>query len=181
MPRHPRLVVPVGPEDHVLGKADAPLTVVMYGDYSCPYTRRASVYVDLARRKLGQKVRYAFRHFPREDLHPGAVLLAEAAHAAAAQGKFWEMHRALLEAEDGVDAAALAEDIGLDVDRFSSELQARTHRRHVAQEMDIGLRSGVSATPTIFINDRRHVGSWENASLLRALGGAPAMSRSAHL
>ncbi|MGZ3444308.1 MAG: DsbA family protein [Myxococcaceae bacterium] len=180
MPRHPRLAVPVGPDDHVLGRADAPLTVVMYGDYACPYTRRASVYVDLARRKLGRRVRYAFRHFPRADLHPQALLLAEAAHAAGAQGKFWEMHRALL-AEDPVDPVTLAEELGLDVERFSSELQARTHRRRVAQEMDVGLRSGVSATPTIFINDRRHVGSWENASLLRALGGAPAMSRSAHL
>ncbi len=102
MPRHPRLAVPVGPDDHVLGRADAPLTVVMYGDYACPYTRRASVYVDLARKKLGQRVRYAFRHFPREDLNPQAILLAEAAHAAGAQGKFWEMHRALL-AEDAVD------------------------------------------------------------------------------
>lgn len=181
MPRHPRLAVPVGPDDHVLGEANAPLTVVMYGDYSCPYTRRASAYVDLARKKLGRKVRYAFRHFPREDLHPEAILLAEAAHAAGAQGRFWEMHNALLGAEDGVEPAALAEDLGLDLDRFSSELQARTHRRHVAQEMDIALRSGVSVTPTIFINDRRHLGSWENASLLRALGGAPAMSRSAHL
>ncbi len=180
MPRHPRLAVPVGPDDHVLGRPDAPLTVVMYGDYTCPYTRRASVYVDLARRKLGHRVRYAFRHFPRADLHPQATLLAEAAHAAGAQGKFWEMHRALL-AEDPVDPLEMAEELGLDVERFASELQARTHRRRVAQEMDIGLRSGVSSTPTIFINDRRHVGSWENASLLRALGGAPAMSRSAHL
>jgi len=180
MPRHPRLAVPVGPDDHVLGRPDAPLTVVMYGDYSCPYTRRASVYVDLARRKLGHRVRYAFRHFPRTDLHPQATLLAEAALAAGAQGKFWEMHRALL-AEDPVDPLEMAEELGLDVERFTSEMQARTYRRRVAHEMDIGLRSGVSATPTIFINDHRHVGSWENASLLRALGGAPAMSRSAHL
>jgi len=181
MVRHPRLVVPVGPEDHVLGTADAPLTVVMYGDYACPYTRRASAYVDLARKKLGRRVRYAFRHFPREDLHPSASLLAEAAHAAGAQGKFWEMHRALLHAEEAVDPAALAETLGLDLERYSDELQARTHRRHVAHEMDGGVRSGVSVTPSIFINDRRHLGSWESGSLLRALGVAPAMSRSAHL
>ena len=181
MPRHQRLVVPVGPDDHVLGRADAPLTVLMYGDYTCPYTRRASAYVDLARRKLGRKVRYAFRHFPREDLHPEAIRLAESAHAAGAQGRFWEMHQALLMAEEGTDPVALAEELGLDVDRFSGELQARTHRRHLAEEMDIALRSGVSATPTIFINDSPHLGSWENASLLRALGGAPASSRSAHL
>ncbi len=91
------------------------------------------------------------------------------------------MHRALLAEDRAVDPLAVAEELGMDLERFSSELHARTHRRRVAQEMDIGLRSGVSATPTIFINDRRHVGSWENASLLRALGGAPAMSRSAHL
>lgn len=165
----------------MLGRADAPLTVVMYGDYACPYTRRASAIMDLARKKMGRRVRYAFRHFPREDLHPEASMLAEAAHAAGGQGKFWEMHRALLNADEAVDPAALAEQLGLDVDRFSDELQARTHRRHVAQEMDGGVQSGVDSTPIIFINDRRHAGTWENGSLLRALGGAPAMSRSAHL
>jgi protein-disulfide isomerase len=181
MTRHPRLAVPVGLQDHVLGQADAPLTLVMYGDYTCPYTRRASAFVDVARRKLGRRMRYAFRHFPREELHPDAPLLAEAAHAAAAQGKFWEMHRALLLAEDPMDPAALAEPLGLDLERFSSELQARIHRAHVAAEVDVGVRSGVSGTPTLFINGKRHVGTWENGSLLRALGGAPAMARSAHL
>lgn len=165
----------------MLGRANAPLTVVMYGDYTCPYTRRASLDVDLARKKLGHRVRFAFRHFPREDLNPDAILLAEAAHAGASQGKFWEMHQELLLAEDPLDPAALARRLDLDLHRFASELRERTHRRHVAQELDGGLRSGVNATPTIFINDRRHVGSWENGRLLRAMGGAPAMSRSAHL
>jgi protein-disulfide isomerase len=181
MPRHPRLAVPVGPEDHLLGNPEAPLTRVMYGDYTCPYTRRASAFVEVARRKLGRRMRYAFRHFPREDFHPEAALLVEAAHAAAAQGKFWGMHEALMRAEEPVDPAALAEQLRLDLERFSSELQARTHRANVAREMDGGVRSGVTGTPTLFINGRRHVGSWENGPLLRALGGAPAMARSAHL
>jgi len=181
MARHPRLVVPVGPEDHVLGPPDAPLTLLMYGDYTCPYTRRASAFMEVARRKLGRRVRYAFRHFPREELHPEAGLLAESAHAAAAQGKFWEMHQALLLADEGVDPAALAEHLGLDLERFSSELQARTYRAQVGREVDGGVRSGVTGTPTIFINGERHLGSWETGPLLRALGGAPAMARSAHL
>jgi len=181
MARHSRLTVPIGSEDHVLGNPDTPLTLVMYGDYTCPYTRRASAFVEVARKKLGRRMRYAFRHFPREDFHPEAELLAEAAHAAAAQGKFWQMHQALMLAEEPVDAAAIAADLGLDLERFSSELQARTHRAHVAREMDGGVRSGVTGTPTLFINGKRHVGSWENGSLLRALGGAPAMARSAHL
>src|SRR3974390_1035426 len=75
MARHPRLAVPVGPEDHVLGSANAPLTLVMYGDYTCPYTLRAWAFVDVARRKLGRKMRYAFRDFPREELHAEAGLL----------------------------------------------------------------------------------------------------------
>ena len=181
MARHPRLAVPVGPQDHVLGRPDAPLTLVMYGDYCSPYDRQASVFVEVARKKLGRRIRYAFRHFPRDEFHPDAGILAEAAHAAAAQGKFWEMHRALMGADDPVDPAELARHLGLDLARFSTELQARTYRGHVAQELDGGVQSGVSRTPALFINGKRHVGSWENGSLLRALGGAPAMSRSAHL
>lgn len=181
MARHPRLAVAVGPHDHVLGEPDAPQTLVMYGDYTCPYTRRASAFMDATLRKLGRRVRYAFRHFPREELHGNAGLLAEAAHAAGAQGKFWEMHSALLLADDEVDPVALAEALGLDPERFASELQTRAHRAHVAREVDGGVRSGVTGTPTIFINGTRHTGSWETGALLRALGGAPAMSRSAHL
>jgi protein-disulfide isomerase len=180
MARHPRLAVPVGPEDHVLGTPDARLTLVMYGDYACPYTRRASAFVEMARRKLGRRMRYVFRHFPREVLFPESGLLAEAAHTAATQGKFWEMHQALLE-DELADPVEVARRLGLDMARFSSELQARTHRAQVAAEVDGGIRSGVSGTPTIFINGKRHVGSWETGPLLRALGGAPAMARSAHL
>ena len=181
MVAHPRLALPVGSEDHVLGSPGAPLTLVMYGDYACPYTRRASAFVEVALRKLGRRMRYAFRHFPREELHPEACLLAEAAHAAAAQGRFWEMHQALLGSEEPVDLAAVAGQLGLDLERFLSELQARTHRPSVAREVDGGVRSGVTGTPTLFINGKRHLGSWEGGSLLRALGGAPAMARSAHL
>ena len=180
MARHPRLAVPIGPEDHVLGSPDAPLSLVMYGDYTCPYTQRAWAFVEVARRKLGRKMRYAFRHFPREEL-PEASLLAEAAHAAGEQGKFWEMHEVLLQADEPADPLAIAGLLGLDLERFASELQARTHRAHVAREVDVGLRSGVTGTPTLFINGKRHVGTWEGGSLLRALGGAPAMARSAHL
>jgi len=181
MARHPRLAVPIGPEDHVLGSPDAPLTLVMYGDYTCPYTQRASAFVQVARRKLGRKMRYAFRHFPCEELHPEASLMAEAAHAAAVQRKFWEMHVALLQADEPADPSVIAELLGLDLERFASELQARVHQPNVAREVDGGLRSGVTGTPTLFINGKRHVGTWEGSSLLRALGGAPAMARSAHL
>jgi protein-disulfide isomerase len=182
MVRHSRLAVPVGPNDHVLGGGEARSTVVQYGDYTCPYTRRAATNIELARRKLGNRVRYIFRHFPRAELNADAPLLAEAAHAAAAQGKFWEMHDFLLDNDEPLrDPEALARAVGLDPFRFVSELQARTHRAHVAEEVEGGLRSGVSSTPTIFINDRRHIGSWEPMALLRALGGAPALARSAHL
>jgi protein-disulfide isomerase len=182
MTRHAKLAVPVGPHDHVLGEAGATLTVVQYGDYTCPYTRRAATNIELAQRKLGKRLRYVFRHFPREELHPEATLLAEAAHAAAAQGKFWEMHHQLLDAEeDPVNTETLARGLRLDVARFISELQARTYRTHVAEEVDGGIQSGVSTTPTIFINAKRHLGSWEPMALFRALGGAPALARSAHL
>jgi protein-disulfide isomerase len=179
---HPKLAVAVGPHDHALGASGAPLTLVQYGDYACPYTRRASANVALARRKLGKRVRYVFRHFPREALNPESVLLAEAAHAAGAQGRFWEMHQRLLDDDEGLDGvAAHAEVLGLDVGRLLSELQARTWRSQVAEELEGGLRSGVSSTPTFFVNGTRHVGSWEPMALCRALGGAPALARSAHL
>jgi len=181
MARHPRLAVPVGPEDHVLGSPEAPITLVMYGDYTCPYTQRASAFVDVARRKLGRKMRYVFRHFPCDELHPEAGLLAEAAHAAGSQDRFWEMNETLLQADEPADPGVIAGMRGLDLERFASELQVRAHRAHVAREVDGALRSGVTGTPTLFINGKRHVGTWEGGSLLRALGGAPAMARSAHL
>jgi protein-disulfide isomerase len=171
MAGHPKLAVAVGPHDHVLGDPGAPLTLVQYGDYTCPYTRRATTNVALARRKLGKRIRYVFRHFPREELNAESALLAEAAHAAAAQGRFWEMHQRLVESDEGLDGvAALAEALELDVGRV-----------HVAREREGGLRSGVISTPTFFVNGQRHVGSWEPMTLFRALGGAPAMARSAHL
>jgi protein-disulfide isomerase len=179
---HPKLAVAVGPHDHALGDPGARLTLIQYGDYTCPYTRRASTNVALAQHKLGKRVRYVFRHFAREELHPEAVLLAEAAHAAGAQGKFWEMHQRLLDSDEGLEGvAAHAEALGLDVGRLLSELQARTYRSHVAEEREGGLKSGVSITPTFFVNGKRHVGSWEPTALFRALGGAPALARSAHL
>jgi len=179
---HPKLAVAVGPHDHALGDPSAPLTLVQYGDYTCPYTRRASTNVALARHKLGKRVRYVFRHFPGGDLNAESALLAEAAHAAGAQGKFWEMHARLLEADGGLEAVAdHAKALGLDVGRLLSELQARTYRTQVAEERDGALRSGVTCTPTFFVNGKRHVGSWEPMTLFRALGGAPALARSAHL
>ena len=165
----------------MLGRADAPLTLVMYGDYTCPYTRRASAVMDVARRKLGRRVRYAFRHFPREELHPDASLLAEAAHAAAAQGKFWEMHQALLLPTSAWTRRRWPSTWGSTSSASRASCRPGRTGAHVAREMDGGVRSGVTGTPTIFINDKRHMGSWETGSLLRALGGAPAMARSAHL
>ena len=178
---HPKLAVAVGPHDHALGDSTAPLTLVHYGDYVCHYTRRAAGNVALAQHKLGKRVRYVFRHFP-DDLNDESSLLAEAAHAAAAQGHFWEMHRLLLEDDTGLEGvAAHAKVLRLDVGRLLSELQARTYRNHVASEREGGLGSGVTSTPTFFVNGKRHVGSWEPMALFRALGGAPALARSAHL
>jgi protein-disulfide isomerase len=182
MAGHPKLAVAVGPYDHALGDSRAPLTLVQYGDYACPYTRRASANVALARHKLGKRVRYVFRHFPQEDLNAESALLAEAAHAAAAQGRFWEMHQLLLDGDEGLEGVAdHAKALDLDVGRLLSELQARTYRSHVATERAGALSSGVISTPTIFVNGKRHVGSWEPMTLFRALGGAPALARSAHL
>jgi protein-disulfide isomerase len=166
-----RLLVPVGPEDHVLGSPHAKLTLVEYGDYACPYSRHAFSTVAVIQRRLGQ-LRFVFRHFPVVDRDPLAQEAAEAALAAGAQGRFWEAHDRLFSRNlEGVlaDPALLAKELGLDVARFTADLHDGTFRARVAEEAEGGVQSGIHGTPTFFINGTRFAGSWELHSLLHAL------------
>jgi Na+/H+ antiporter NhaA len=167
------LAAPVDPgRDHIRGPDEAPVTLVEYGDYECPYCGRAEGTVRELVRDFSQDLRYVFRHLPLEDVHPHAELAAEAAEAAGAQGRFWEMHD-LLFADQGalepVDLRDRAARLGLDVERFWDEVRTRAHARRVTEDVRSADESGVAGTPTFFINGLRHQGSYDVDTLSAAI------------
>jgi Na+/H+ antiporter NhaA len=171
------LADPVDPErDHVRGPVDAPVTVLEYGDFECPYCGQAEPVVRELLREHGD-VAYVWRHLPLNDVHPNAQLAAEAAEAAAGQDAFWEMHDLLLEHQDALhfrDLLGYAEQLGLDVDRFEEELRTRAGAGRIAQDVDSADLSAVSGTPTFFINGLRHYGAYDIATLSAAVKAARA-------
>jgi Na+/H+ antiporter NhaA len=171
------LAIPVDPErDHVRGPDQAPVTLVEYGDFECPYCGQAEPVVRELLRDFGD-VRYVWRHLPLSDVHPYAQLAAEASEAAAVQGAFWEMHDLLLAHQDALspgDLVRYAERLGLEVDRFSSELEARSFRGAVAEDVEGADLSNVAGTPTFFVNGRRHYGAYDIRSLSQAVRAARA-------
>jgi protein-disulfide isomerase len=170
-----RLSVVVGERDHIRGPADAPITLVEYGDFECPFCGMAYPVVRELRRRLGDRLRVVFRYFPLRNEHPHAQHAAEAAEAAAAQGKFWEMHDLLFEHQQALDDADLiryAAELGLDTDRFRRELTEHRYRDRVQEDLLSGLHSGVRGTPTFFVNGVRHEGRWELEDLLAATAAA---------
>ena len=170
----PHLTLPVGERDHSLGSPDASVTLVEYGDFECPHCGRAhGILKEL--RALESRFRLVYRHFPLSAIHPHAEQAAEAAEAAGAQGHFWDMHDILFENQDALDMVDLigyARALGLDVNRFTSEMRARTHAAKVREDFLSGARSGVNGTPTFFINGVRHNGSYELPSLMAAIEDA---------
>jgi protein-disulfide isomerase len=170
-----RLVSPVGDRDHAQGPADAPVTLVEYGDYECPHCGRAYPIVKDVQRRLGKRLRFVFRNFPLANMHPHAEHAAEAAEAAAAQDHFWEMHDALFEHQQALDdghLAAYAAAIGIDRARFERELSTHVHAKRVRDDFLSGVRSGVNGTPTFFINGVRNEDSWDADTLTEALKAA---------
>jgi protein-disulfide isomerase len=167
------LTLPVSEDrDHIQGSADAPVTLLEYGDYECPFCGAAYPIVKEVQSRLGERLRFVFRNFPITTSHPHAALAAEAAEAADAQGKFWEMHDLLYESQQHLEAADLhryAEQLGLDVDRFDNELAQHVHAERVREDFMSGVRSGVNGTPTFYLNGVRHDGDYELETLLAAL------------
>jgi protein-disulfide isomerase len=169
-----RLTDPVGPEDHVRGPQDAPAKVVVYGDYQCPYTRRALRAIAGLERRIGDRFRFVFRHFPLREIHPHAEAAAELAEAAADRGRFWEVHDHLFAHQDALDPdhlTAYAVQFGIpsagdDPGRFEA---GRRYADRVEQDVQGGLRSGVGGTPTIFVNGRPHRGGYDEVTLQRAI------------
>jgi Na+/H+ antiporter NhaA len=166
------LVVPVDDErDHIRGPEKAPVTVVEYGDFECPYCGLAEPSVRELLRDFGD-VRYVWRHLPLTDVHPHAQLAAEATEAAAKQGAFWELHDQLLEHQGALtvrDLTGYATSLGLDTERFNADLRKHVGAARVAEDTDSADLSGVSGTPTFFVNGMRHYGAYDIESLSKAV------------
>jgi protein-disulfide isomerase len=169
----PALTNPVSDErDHIQGPPDAPVTLVEYGDYECPYCGAAYPIIKEIQARMGDRLRFVFRNFPITTSHPHAQQAAEAAEAASVQGKFWEMHDILYENQEHLrqrDLLVYGERLGLQVDRFTTDLAERIHLERVREDFMSGVRSGVNGTPTFFINGRRHDGPSDMETLLGAL------------
>ncbi len=172
------LTMPVTQDrDHIQGPADAAVTLVQYGDYECPYCGAAYPIIKEVQARMGERLRFVFRNFPISTSHPHAERAAEAAEAAAAQGRFWEMHDLLYENQRRLrdeDLRAYAEQLGLDVELFEKELAEHVHAERVHEDFMSGVRSGVNGTPTFYINGARHDDSYEMEVLLSALDRAAA-------
>jgi protein-disulfide isomerase len=170
-----QLTRPVDDSDHAQGPSSAPVTLVEYGDYECPYCGAAYPIVKEIQQLLGDQFRFVFRNFPITTAHPHAEHAAEAAEAAGAQGKFWEMHDYLYEHQRALmdrNLAEYASTLGLDVDRWVTDMEDAVYAERVRADFMSGVRSGVNGTPTFFINGRRHDGAYDVETLLAAIEAA---------
>jgi len=168
------LTPPVGPADHAQGSPEAPVTLVEYGDYQCPYCGAAYPMIKLLQQSLGDTLRFVFRNFPLAQAHEHAMLAAQAAEAAAVSGEesFWRMHDQLFEHQDALELSDLvgyAKAIGLDAAQFRRDLEAGTFQSRVRSDFRGGVRSGVNGTPTFFINGERYDGEYKQSDLEAAI------------
>jgi protein-disulfide isomerase len=169
------LVPPLGPEDHRRGSLGAAVSLVEYGDYECQFCGRAQQVVAQVEQRLRGNLLYAFRHFPLSQVHPHAMPAAQAAEAAAAQGRFWDMHDTLYENQHTLEDEDLLEyagELGLNVERFAQEVASGVHLPRVRRDVRSGIRSGVNGTPTFFVQGVRYDGGWDVDGLTRALESA---------
>src|SRR6266566_2853952 len=169
------LVVPGSERDHSQGPTTAAVTLVQYGDYECPYTRQSTTIVRAIQQQLGEQLRFVFRNFPLTEIHPHALHAALAAEAAAAQGKFWQMHDSIFHHQhtlEDSDLAHFAVAVGLDLQQYARALAEQRSLARIEEDVEGGERSGVQGTPTLFINEVLYRGSWEQDALLAALQAA---------
>ena len=166
------LSVPPSERDRIKGALDAPVVLVKYGDYQSPDCGESYWIIKAIQQELGNRLGFVFRHFPQTAIHSQAQKAAEAAEAAAAQGKFWQMHDTLFEHQQALDNGYLVEyanDLGLDMPQFLQAMWKRVYADRVNEDIESGLRSGVITTPTLFINGIRYNDSWNVESLLAAI------------
>ena len=167
-----KLKVPVGTDDHTQGPADAPVTLVEYGDYECPHCGHAYPIVKALQKRFGKRLRFAFRNFPLREIHPHAEAAAETAEFAATHGKFWEMHDLIFENQNSLSEQMLGElahRLTLDRSALREALGSGAFAERVQRDFSGGVRSGVNGTPTFFINSQRHDGDFELQTLLQAI------------
>jgi protein-disulfide isomerase len=172
--------------DHILGRPDAPLTLVEYGDFECPFCGKATGVVRELMEGFGDELRYVFRHLPLTDVHPHAELSARAAEAAGAQGRFWEMHDLLFLNQDELtfeDLVGYAGELGLGVEDFVRDMEEDRHAERVREDVVSAEASGARGTPTFFVGEDRHIGPYDTETLTAELeasrrrsGGARAVS-----
>lgn len=158
--------------DHIQGRPNSPVTLVEYGDYECPYCGQAYTIIKEIQKGLVGQLRFVFRNFPLNQVHPHAQQAAEAAEAAGVQKKFWNMHDILYENQQALDYYHLVEYasiLDLDIERFNNDLFSHTHASHIREDFISGVRSGVNGTPTFFINGVRYDGPLDYQSLLENL------------
>jgi protein-disulfide isomerase len=170
-----RLAAPINDEDHILGPVTAPVTLVEYGDYQCPYCGMAHPIMKELLRQRPDTVRYVFRHFPLTNIHPYAEVAAETAEAAGRRQRFWQMHDWLFEHQDRLDPVGLAagiEEVGLPVDEVIGEVNDHIYLDRIRRDFVSGARSGVNGTPTFFVNGVRHDGGYSLPELLTAVDEA---------
>jgi protein-disulfide isomerase len=177
------LAKPVDDTDHVLGPADAPVTLVEYGDFQCPHCRAAHFYLKNVLATMGDDLRFVFRNMPLTQVHPMAQPAAEAAEAAGAQGQFWPMHDAIYEHQDMLSPALLArlgQRLGLDMQRFTDDMASHRFLPKVKEDFMSAVRSGAAGTPSFFINGEPYEGAFDDESLIDALRFA-AQARAPHV
>ncbi|HZS41221.1 MAG TPA: DsbA family protein [Polyangia bacterium] len=163
-----KLTPPVNEHDHLRGALSAPVKLCEFGDYQCPFCGEAYPVVKMLEETLGERLCVAFRNFPIVGSHPHALLAAQAAEAAGAQGKFWEMHDLLYENQDALEVEDLvryADVLGLDVDQFVEDVRTQRFLGKIRADLKSGALSGVNGTPTFFVNGRRHDGAGDFETL----------------
>jgi protein-disulfide isomerase len=166
------LKIPVTSKDHILGDEDAPITLVEYGDYECPHCGHAHPIVQRVRKHFGKRLRFVFRNFPLNEIHPNAEPAAETAEFAAAQGRFWQMHDGIFENQATIGLPLLlelAEALKLSAPDLRTALESQEFAPRVREDFLGGARSGVNGTPTFFINGRRYDGSSELEDMIAAI------------
>ena len=158
----------VNSNDHVQGDTNAPIELVEYGDYQCPHCGHAYPILKRVQQKMKNSLKFVFRNFPLAEMHPDAFNAAVATEAAALQGKFWEMHDTVFENQEELSPAhllAYAKQIGLDVNRFKTDISKEAVSAKVDSDFESGILSGVNGTPSFYINGQKYEGSWEEADL----------------
>jgi protein-disulfide isomerase len=167
-----RLSPPLEDIDHVRGERGAPLQLLMFGDFQCPYCLGAQSVIRRVRERLGDRLLFAYRHLPIPERHPLAPMAAEASEAAAAQGKFWEYHDALFQAQPKLSRETMLEvgsDLGLDADRMAAEMDSGEYWPRIERDLDSAARSGATGTPSFYVNGVHFFGAYDARSLADAL------------